>query len=158
MLLVTESEWSARHADSKSYDDDGNRSMLVLNPRTGGTELWPVQLVLDEHPEVRGYTLDERIRWEVARQFDDEAGYHEFTNGPDGETYGSFEVFYSADEDQTPDSAFWDEDANDRFGSGWYWWPCYQGCLPDGDPNGPFLTSNEARTDADPDWDLGLGL
>ena len=31
---------------------------------------------------------------------------------------------------------------------GWYWWPCFPGCLPDGDPMGPFETENEAITDA----------
>lgn len=33
-------------------------------------------------------------------------------------------------------------------GTGWYWWPCYPGCLPDGDPNGPFRTEADALADA----------
>ena len=32
--------------------------------------------------------------------------------------------------------------------SGWYWWSCFPGCLPDGDPNGPFETEQEAIADA----------
>lgn len=32
--------------------------------------------------------------------------------------------------------------------AGWYWWPCYPGCLPDGDPIGPFDTEAEALADA----------
>lgn len=32
--------------------------------------------------------------------------------------------------------------------SGWYWWPCFPGCLPDGDPVGPFATEAEALADA----------
>ena len=32
--------------------------------------------------------------------------------------------------------------------SGWYWWSCFPGCLPDGDPNGPFATQAEAIADA----------
>ena len=32
--------------------------------------------------------------------------------------------------------------------SGWYWWPCFPGCLPDGDPIGPFNTEAEALADA----------
>jgi hypothetical protein len=32
--------------------------------------------------------------------------------------------------------------------SGWYWWSCFPGCLPDGDPNGPFDTEDKARIDA----------
>lgn len=27
---------------------------------------------------------------------------------------------------------------------GWYVWPCYPGCLPDGDPYGPFQNEEEA--------------
>lgn len=31
---------------------------------------------------------------------------------------------------------------------GWYWWPCFPGCLPDSDPIGPFDTEAEALADA----------
>lgn len=31
---------------------------------------------------------------------------------------------------------------------GWYWWPCFPGCLPDGEPNGPFATQAAALADA----------
>lgn len=31
---------------------------------------------------------------------------------------------------------------------GWYWWACFPGCLPDGEPNGPFATEAEAIADA----------
>ena len=31
---------------------------------------------------------------------------------------------------------------------GWYWWACFPGCLPDGDPMGPFETENEATANA----------
>ena len=31
---------------------------------------------------------------------------------------------------------------------GWYWWACFPGCLPDGEPNGPFDTEAEAIADA----------
>ena len=31
---------------------------------------------------------------------------------------------------------------------GWYWWSCCPGCLPDGDPSGPFDTYREALLDA----------
>lgn len=33
-------------------------------------------------------------------------------------------------------------------GEGWYWWSCCPGCLPDGDPAGPFNSSGEAYRDA----------
>lgn len=32
--------------------------------------------------------------------------------------------------------------------AGWYWWSCSPGCLPDGDPQGPFATEAEALADA----------
>ena len=32
--------------------------------------------------------------------------------------------------------------------AGWYWWPCFPGCLPDGEPSGPFNTEAEALEDA----------
>ncbi len=32
--------------------------------------------------------------------------------------------------------------------AGFYWWPCFPGCLPDGDPAGPFATSALALVDA----------
>ena len=31
---------------------------------------------------------------------------------------------------------------------GWYYWACFPGCLPDGDPIGPFATEDEALADA----------
>jgi hypothetical protein len=31
---------------------------------------------------------------------------------------------------------------------GWYWWSCFPGCLPDGDPYGPFKTEALALADA----------
>ncbi len=31
---------------------------------------------------------------------------------------------------------------------GWYWWACFPGCLPDGEPSGPFDTEEEAIADA----------
>lgn len=36
---------------------------------------------------------------------------------------------------------------------GWYWWPGFPGCLPDGEPTGPFQTEIEAIADA---WDMEI--
>lgn len=55
-------------------------------------------------------------------------GYHQFPHG------GSFEVFYHDKDDN-------DLAMNDH---GWYWWACQPGCMPDGDPSGPFPTSEGA--------------
>lgn len=35
--------------------------------------------------------------------------------------------------------------------TGWYWWACFPGCTPDGDPVGPFGTMEEALADAQDD-------
>jgi len=32
--------------------------------------------------------------------------------------------------------------------AGWYYWPCFPGCLPDGEAIGPFETEKEALEDA----------
>lgn len=32
--------------------------------------------------------------------------------------------------------------------SGWYYWYCFPGCLPDSDPVGPFNSYDEALADA----------
>jgi hypothetical protein len=37
--------------------------------------------------------------------------------------------------------------------AGWYWWPCFPGCLPDGEANGPFDTEEEAIADAQDVYD-----
>jgi len=56
-----------------------------------------------------------------------------------------FEVDYGLNGDALPEAA------RKLPGSktiGWYWWSCFPGCLPDGDPNGPFATEAEAIADA----------
>ena len=32
--------------------------------------------------------------------------------------------------------------------TGYYWWPCFPECLPDGEPTGPFETAAAALADA----------
>ena len=65
--------------------------------------------------------------------------YHQFTNA-DGEQFGSFETFFYYD--AMPHTS-------ERIGDkGYYWWPCFPGCLPDGDPIGPFETEQDAIKDA----------
>jgi hypothetical protein len=36
--------------------------------------------------------------------------------------------------------------------SGWYWWFCFPGCMPDGDAVGPFKTEKEAVADFRENW------
>src|ERR1019366_3347501 len=33
---------------------------------------------------------------------------------------------------------------SDQITKGWYWQACFPGCLPDGDPNGPYETEQAA--------------
>ncbi len=86
-------------------------------------------------------------RPEEAKTRDTFEGYHRFHDenredyGIVG--YGSFEVFWSDGESGTDDS-----EATDP---GWYWWACFPGCIPDGEPSGPFSSSREALLDAD-EW------
>jgi hypothetical protein len=68
------------------------------------------------------------------------SGFHAF-RGEDGEGYGSFEVFWIDGDDET------NEDG-EPLEAGWYWAACFPGCLPDGDPSGPFNSSRAAWRDA----------
>ena len=65
--------------------------------------------------------------------------YHQFTNET-GETYGSFEVFFTC--------GSFNQGTEDSHAPGWYWQACFPGCLPDGDPSGPFETEAEAVANA----------
>ena len=53
------------------------------------------------------------------------------------------EVFHSKNHNQ-----YLNPDSDDRLESGFYGWPCFPGCLPDGEPIGPFETEDEAVRDA----------
>lgn len=89
--------------------------------------------------------------------------YHQFQNAY-GETYGSFETFQwdrfdcqDADlieQDETSETGWvsfdfrmggtYREDADPTDYEGFYWQACWPGCLPDGDPMGPFPTEQAA--------------
>jgi len=70
---------------------------------------------------------------EIANSF---AGYHAFTS-EEGDLYGSFEIFWHNRGDYP-----------DNREPGWYWWPCFPGCIPDGEATGPFHSSYLALVDA----------
>lgn len=92
---------------------------------------------------------------------------YQFAND-DGDQWGSCEIFH-ADENHV--RAHWlipgseTDDDGPRYGcgsgpgddegtndpaelAGWYWQAGFPGCLPDGDPMGPFDTEQEAMADA----------
>lgn len=54
----------------------------------------------------------------------------------------SYEVFYH---DEHIDGML--DDDGDICESGWYWWSCFPGCLPDSDPIGPFPSYSAAESD-----------
>ena len=59
------------------------------------------------------------------------------------------EVFEVYPDEIVPDSRYWpegeeEEDVDADELSGWYYWPCFPGCLPDSDPIGPYKTESEA--------------
>ena len=56
------------------------------------------------------------------------------------------EVFYRTATALSADG--WLDGDGDTMGEGWYWWSCFPGCMPDGDPVGPFPTEAEALSDA----------
>ena len=58
------------------------------------------------------------------------------------------EVFYNDKLSSDPILCFDENDTCVARDSGWYWWPCFPGCLPDGDPVGPFDSKMEAIQDA----------
>ena len=68
------------------------------------------------------------------------SGYHPFKS-PDGGTYGSFEVFWAQARE------FPAEDEGQFLAEGWYWRAGFPGCMPDGEPSGPFESSLDAYED-----------
>ena len=81
--------------------------------------------------------------------------YHSFIDDS-GQEYGSFEVWeVSPDDPRTKPVTLTTHPLIDALGttlpsieSGWYWWPCSPGCLPDGDSVGPFTKESDAIADA----------
>lgn len=67
-------------------------------------------------------------------------GFHQFYTGNTGPLaqryYGSFEVFWHRVAPVGDDAS--------GLAQGWYWWACFPGCLPDGEPEGPYVSSNAA--------------
>jgi hypothetical protein len=60
------------------------------------------------------------------------------------------ETFYADPNDAEP----YESEDGEPLEAGWYWWSCFPGCLPDGEPNGPFETEEEALSDAREGLDL----
>jgi hypothetical protein len=67
--------------------------------------------------------------------------YSEPSRESDAYALPDVEVFY-LDAQQTVE---WRDGDGNPLPQGWYWWSCFPGCLPDGEPSGPFKTATSAR-------------
>lgn len=75
---------------------------------------------------------------------------HEYSDSSRAEfptSLPNIEVFYATEGD------LWELAEGDLSKSpeGYYWQACFPGCLPDGEPNGPFASYAEALADAQED-------
>lgn len=74
--------------------------------------------------------------------------YSDPTRADDPHALPDIEVFYHDSND--PDGVG-NGCADDTLESGWYYWFCFPGCLPDSDPVGPFETEQAAVNAAQED-------
>lgn len=75
----------------------------------------------------------------MSKNSDSKAGFHQDDNG-------SFEVFWAEFGQFLVDVPLPDDPLGDiePCEAGWYWWSCSPGCLPDGEAQGPYETSELA--------------
>ena len=73
--------------------------------------------------------------------------YSDPTRESDPHAQPNVEVFYM-DDDQALEYALFGTAYGMDAEAGWYWQPCFPGCMPDGEANGPFKTEAEAIADA----------
>lgn len=105
------------------------------------------QSLYDREPPLdsEGYTPGAVYEW-------DETSPHGEACGDCGRTISEpycpagYEVFECPGDYDLPEGAE-SRDSTDAYPEGWYWWSCQPGCLPDGDPSGPFATEAEALAD-----------
>lgn len=90
------------------------------------------------------------VRPEEARVFDQFAGYHSFHADNTQEETGSFEIFWFDGRRYSEDDC-WAGSDGETLPAGWYWRASFPGCMPDGEPSGPFASSRQALEDAD-EW------
>jgi hypothetical protein len=65
----------------------------------------------------------------------------------DSTALSDVEVFYREESENTQETVFYDEHDDEPYGTGWYYWYCFPGCMPDSSPFGPFKTEAEAVAD-----------
>jgi hypothetical protein len=79
--------------------------------------------------------------------------YGDPTRADDPHALPDVEVFHMSRADMETGTVWetsWEsEDEPGSFcDTGWYWWACFPGCIPDGPPMGPFGTEADALEDA----------
>jgi hypothetical protein len=75
--------------------------------------------------------------------------YSDPSRAADPHALPDIEVFYHLHDTAVHPAEPTDDDCGEHdLPTGWYWWSCSPGCLPDGDPNGPFASEAEALADA----------
>jgi hypothetical protein len=72
--------------------------------------------------------------------------YSDPSRASDPHALPDIEVFHMDKTDIAEEQ--WINDDGELHEPGWYWWSCFPGCLPDGDPCGPFETEAAALADA----------
>ena len=75
----------------------------------------------------------------------------------DLDEFGNYEVFYVEIANGIwveSESTTSDPDSGQGFSwqEGWYYWICQPGCLPEGEPNGPHDSEDEARNDINEEY------
>ena len=61
------------------------------------------------------------------------------------------EVFWHDGERTSADDC-WTDTNGEPLSAGWYFWSCFPGCMPEGDPNGPYETEDEAWAEVEELW------
>lgn len=73
--------------------------------------------------------------------------YSDPSREEDSHALPDIEVFWH-DEGDYAEEEMWQDGDGEPMPSGYYYWGCFPGCMPEGDPVGPFGTEEEALAEA----------
>lgn len=76
--------WNRKSRGSRSIGQDGVRRVLYLNPKTGGTELWPVEMVAREETQTQKQFEDEIFNPPVERKVMKHGQHDQSSHSPTG--------------------------------------------------------------------------
>lgn len=128
------------HSGANGFTDDEALESL-LGFLTAAAEAYGYQLRTGRESDNAALFPKEVVEW--AYQHSDEISLRELEIREEREEKATtvphgYEVWHDSDME--------DEDGN-PMPAGWYWWACFPGCMPDGDPMGPFPTKRAAIAD-----------